>query len=152
MVSKIEKAIINSDLGLNPAVAGTNIRIPMPPLTEERRLDYIKAAEALGSNDMRIIVKHLLPNVTSHVIVSVSLLIPSVILTESFFSFLGLGIQSPFVSWGLQLNSAQDLRTIGSYPWVLSPVFAILISVLGFNAFGDALRDAIDPYATTTKK
>jgi peptide/nickel transport system permease protein len=117
-----------------------------------RRLDYIKAAEALGSNDMRIIVKHLLPNVTSHVIVSVSLLIPSVILTESFFSFLGLGIQSPFVSWGLQLNSAQDLRTIGSYPWVLSPVFAILISVLGFNAFGDALRDAIDPYATTTKK
>ncbi len=117
-----------------------------------RRLDYIKAAEALGSNDMRIIIKHLLPNVTSHVIVSVSLLIPSVILTESFFSFLGLGIQSPFVSWGLQLNSAQDLRTIGSYPWVLSPVFAILISVLGFNAFGDALRDAIDPYATTTKK
>ena len=117
-----------------------------------RRLDYIKAAEALGSNDMRIIVKHLLPNVTSHVIVSVSLLIPSVILTESFFSFLGLGIQSPFVSWGLQLNSAQDLRTIGSYPWVLSPVFAILISVLGFNAFGDALRDAIDPYATTAKK
>ena len=117
-----------------------------------RRLDYIKAAEALGSNDMRIIVRHLLPNVTSHVIVSVSLLIPSVILLESFFSFLGLGIQSPFVSWGLQLNSAQDLRTIGSYPWVLSPVFAILISVLGFNAFGDGLRDAIDPYATTTKK
>ena len=117
-----------------------------------RRLDYIKAAEALGSNDMRIIVRHLLPNVTSHVIVSVSLLIPSVILLESFFSFLGLGIQSPFVSWGLQLNSAQDLRTIGSYPWVLSPVFAILISVLGFNAFGDGLRDAIDPYATSTKK
>tara|TARA_A100001011_G_scaffold69223_1_gene70692 strand:- start:425 stop:1528 length:1104 start_codon:yes stop_codon:yes gene_type:complete len=117
-----------------------------------RRLDYIKAAEALGSNDLRIIYRHLLPNVTSHVIVSVSLLIPSVILTESFFSFLGLGIQSPFVSWGLQLNSAQDLRTIGSYPWVLSPVFAILISVLGFNALGDALRDAIDPYATTTKK
>ena len=117
-----------------------------------RRLDYIKAAEALGSNDLRIIYRHLLPNVTSHVIVSVSLLIPSVILTESFFSFLGLGIQSPFVSWGLQLNSAQDMRTIGSYPWVLSPVFAILISVLGFNALGDALRDAIDPYATTTKK
>ena len=117
-----------------------------------RRLDYIKAAEAFGSNDLRIIYRHLLPNVTSHVIVSVSLLIPSVILTESFFSFLGLGIQSPFVSWGLQLNSAQDLRTIGSYPWVLSPVFAILISVLGFNALGDALRDAIDPYATTTKK
>ena len=117
-----------------------------------RRLDYIKAAEALGSNDMRIIVRHLLPNVTSHVIVSVSLLIPSVILLESFFSFLGLGIQSPFVSWGLQLNSAQDLRTIGSYPWVLSPVFAILISVLGFNAFGDGLRDAIDPYATSIKK
>ena len=79
-------------------------------------------------------------------------MIPSVILTESFFSFLGLGIQSPFVSWGLQLNSAQDMRTIGSYPWVLSPVFAILISVLGFNALGDALRDAIDPYSTTTKK
>ena len=117
-----------------------------------RRLDYIKAAEALGSTDLRIIIRHLLPNVTSHVIVSVSLLIPSVILIESFFSFLGLGIQAPFVSWGLQLNSAQDLRSIGSYPWVLSPVFAILISVLGFNAFGDALRDAIDPYATTLKK
>ena len=99
-----------------------------------------------------MIVIYLLPNVISHLLFSFSILITSVVLLESFFSFLWSGIQSPFVRWGLQLNSAQDLRTSGSYPWVLSPVFAILISVLGFNAFGDGLRDAIDPYATTTKK
>ncbi|MEF2071285.1 ABC transporter permease [Consotaella aegiceratis] len=110
------------------------------------RLDYITAAEALGVRTPRLIRRHILPNVLSHVIVATTLMIPTVILLESFLSFLGIGVRAPLVSWGLLLNAAQDLQNLGSYPWVLSPVGTILVAVLGFNMLGDALRDAIDPY------
>nr|WP_280520711.1 ABC transporter permease subunit [Phaeobacter sp. J2-8] len=105
------------------------------------------AAVALGARDRRILVKHLLPNILSHVIVVVTLMIPQIILVESFLSFLGIGVQPPLVSWGLLLNAAKDLQNLGSYPWMLLPVSAILVSVLGFNLLGDGLRDAIDPYS-----
>ncbi|MDQ2695416.1 MAG: ABC transporter permease [Pseudomonadota bacterium] len=111
------------------------------------RVDFIKAAESLGASDSRILFRHILPNVMTHVIVATTLLIPGIVLIESFLSFLGLGIQPPLISWGLLLNAAQDFKTIGAAPWMLSPVVLILIAVLGFNAFGDGLRDAIDPYA-----
>ncbi|MDO6732261.1 ABC transporter permease [Marinovum sp. 2_MG-2023] len=112
-----------------------------------RRVDYVMAAVALGARDRRILVKHLLPNILSHVIVVVTLMIPQIILVESFLSFLGIGVQPPLVSWGLLLNAAKDLQNLGSYPWMLLPVSAILVSVLGFNLLGDGLRDAIDPYS-----
>lgn len=111
------------------------------------RLDYVTAAEAVGAGTPRIVLKHILPNVLSHVVVITTLMIPQVILLESFLSFVGLGVQTPLVSWGLLLNAGKDLQNLGSYPWVLTPVFAILVAVLGFNMFGDGLRDAIDPYA-----
>jgi peptide/nickel transport system permease protein len=82
----------------------------------------------------------------SHVIVATTLMIPSIVLIESFLSFLGLGVRPPLVSWGLLLNAATDLQNLGSYPWVLTPVAAILVTVLSFNMLGDGLRDAIDPY------
>ncbi|WP_421907512.1 ABC transporter permease [Mameliella sp.] len=112
-----------------------------------RQVDYVTAAVALGAKDRRILVKHLLPNILSHVIVVVTLMIPQIILVESFLSFLGIGVQPPLVSWGLLLNAAKDLQNLGSYPWMLLPVCAILVAVLGFNLMGDGLRDAIDPYA-----
>jgi peptide/nickel transport system permease protein len=110
------------------------------------RLDYITAAEAVGASTPRIVLRHILPNVMSHVIVATTLMIPSIVLIESFLSFLGLGVRPPLVSWGLLLNAATDLQNLGSYPWVLTPVVAILVTVLSFNMFGDGLRDAIDPY------
>jgi peptide/nickel transport system permease protein len=112
-----------------------------------KTLDYIQAAESLGASRMRITTVHILPNVITHVIIVTSIMIPTVILIESFLSFLGLGIKPPLVSWGSMLNAAQNFQTIGSYPWVLSPVVMILIAVLAFNALGDGLRDAMDPYS-----
>lgn len=112
-----------------------------------RNLDYVTGAEAIGCQTPRIIYRHILPNVMSHIVVVATIGIPSVVLIESFLSFLGLGVQPPMVSWGLLLNAGKDLQNLGSYPWVLSPVLAILVTVLGFNMLGDGLRDAIDPYA-----
>ncbi|RTR02974.1 ABC transporter permease [Halomonas nitroreducens] len=110
------------------------------------QLDYVKAAIACGASDRRIILRHILPNVMSHVIVASTILIPNVILAESFLSFLGVGIQAPLISLGQLLNAAADFQAVGAYPWLLSPVLFILLAVLAFNAIGDGLRDAIDPY------
>ena len=110
------------------------------------RLDYVAAAEAVGAGRWRIVSRHILPNVMSHVVVATTLLIPSIILIESFLSFLGLGVQPPMISWGLLLNAAQNIQNLGSYPWVLAPVVGVLVAVMSFNMLGDGLRDAIDPY------
>ena len=111
------------------------------------KLDYVKAAIASGAGDKRIILRHILPNVISHVIVVSTILIPQFILIESFLSYLGVGIQSPLISLGRMLNAASDFQVVGSYPWLLSPVLFILLAVLAFNAIGDGLRDAVDPYS-----
>ncbi|MFV0336133.1 MAG: ABC transporter permease [Tropicimonas sp.] len=111
-----------------------------------RRIDYVRAAMAVGAGDGRIILRHVLPNVLSHVIVSVTLGIPSIVLLESFLGFLGFAVKPPMISWGLMLQDAGTFSVIGSYPWILSPVAFVLLTVFAFNALGDGLRDAVDPY------
>jgi peptide/nickel transport system permease protein len=113
-----------------------------------RETDFILAAKEMGASDARIIFLHLYPNSLSHVLVILTLTIPSIILAEAFLSFLGIGIQEPLVSWGLLMRNAQNIQTLGQYPWMMSPVFFIIAAVLGFNFLGDGLRDAADPYAT----
>lgn len=110
------------------------------------RIDYVRAAVAVGASDGRIITRHILPNVLSHVIVAVTLGIPSIILLESFLGYLGFAVKPPLISWGLMLQDAQTFAAIGSYPWILSPVGFVLLAVFAFNALGDGLRDAVDPY------
>ncbi|MBB4567154.1 ABC transporter permease [Rhizobium leucaenae] len=110
------------------------------------RIDYVRAAMAVGATDWRIILQHIFPNVMSHVIVTVTLAIPSVVLLESFLGFLGFAVKPPLISWGLMLQDTSTYSVIGSYPWILSPVAFVLITVFAFNALGDGLRDAIDPY------
>lgn len=110
------------------------------------RIEYVRAAMAVGAGDMRIITRHILPNVLSHVIVAVTLAIPSIVLLESFLGFLGFAVKPPLISWGLMLQDTGAFSVIGSYPWILSPVGFVLITVFAFNALGDGLRDAIDPY------
>ncbi|RCS24174.1 ABC transporter permease [Phyllobacterium salinisoli] len=110
------------------------------------RIDYVKAAIAIGATDRRIIFQHIFPNVMSHVIVAVTLAIPQVVLLESFLGFLGFAVKPPLISWGLMLQDTANYSAIGSYPWILSPVAFVLVTVLAFNALGDGLRDAIDPY------
>jgi peptide/nickel transport system permease protein len=111
-----------------------------------RQVDYVRAALAVGASDGRIITRHILPNVMSHVIVAVTIGIPSIVLLESFLGFLGFAVKPPLISWGLMLQDAGTFSSIGSYPWILSPVGFVLITVFAFNALGDGLRDAIDPY------
>lgn len=110
------------------------------------RIDYVRAAMAVGATDRRIIFQHVLPNVMSHVIVAVTLNIPSVVLLESFLGFLGFAVKPPLISWGLMLQDTATYSVIGSYPWILAPVGFVLVTVFAFNALGDGLRDAVDPY------
>ena len=109
--------------------------------------DFILAAKEMGASDSRIILQHLFPNCLSHIIVSLTLGIPGIILAESFLSFLGIGIQEPLTSWGFLMKNAQALEVLGSYPWIMTPVGFIIFAVLGFNFLGDGLRDAADPYS-----
>ncbi len=112
-----------------------------------RETDFILAAKEQGAGDFRIIFKHLYPNVLSHVIVILTLMIPDIILAEAFLSFLGIGIQEPLTSWGFLMKSAQSLETLGQNTWILTPVLFIVVAVLGLNFLGDGLRDAADPYS-----
>ena len=84
---------------------------------------------------------------SSHIIVWATYVLPEVILLESFLSFLGVGIQQPLVSWGVMLNAVRDFQSLAAAPWLLAPVGMIVLSVLAFNALGDGMRDAMDPYA-----
>ncbi len=106
--------------------------------------DYIEAARAMGANDTRIILRHILPNSLAPIIVVGTLGIASNILAEAGLSFLGLGVQPPTPSWGIMLAEGRTL--IESAPWIcIFPGLAILLFVLGFNLLGDGLRDALDP-------
>ena len=107
--------------------------------------EYIQAAQSIGASKMRIIIKHILPQTTSFVIVAMTLSIPSYILSESGLSFLGLGIQQPDASWGNMLKEAQEFTNILYRPWLLTPGFLIFVSVLAFNLIGDTIRDVLDP-------
>jgi len=106
--------------------------------------EYILAARALGVSTSRIVLKHLVPNAMGPIIVSMTMMIPSAIFTESFLSFIGLGVSAPMASWGTLANNA--LSGILTYPYQLFfPAFAIALTMLSFNFLGDGLRDALDP-------
>ena len=107
--------------------------------------DYVLAAQSIGASRLRIIIKHILPQTTSFVIVAMTLSVPSYILSESGLSFLGLGIQQPDASWGNMLKEAQEFTNILYRPWLLTPGFLIFVSVLAFNLIGDTIRDVLDP-------
>ncbi|MBO7671910.1 ABC transporter permease [bacterium] len=107
--------------------------------------EYVQAAKSIGASDLRIILKHILPQTTSFIIVAITLSIPSYILSESGLSFLGLGIQQPDASWGNMLKEAQIFSNIIYRPWLLTPGFLIFLAVLSFNLVGDTVRDILDP-------
>jgi peptide/nickel transport system permease protein len=112
-----------------------------------REEDFVLAARLNGSSEMRIILRHMLPSFLSYIIAALTLNIPNMILAETGLSFIGLGLRPPAISWGVLLQEAMNLRSLALSPWVLTPGFAVVISVLAFNFVGDGLRDAADPYA-----
>ena len=111
-----------------------------------REEEFITAAKLDGSKERRIIFRHMVPSFMSHIIASVTLAIPAMILAETSLSFLGLGLRPPTVSWGVLLQEAQNIRTVATAPWLFAPGVAIVIAVLALNFVGDGLRDAADPY------
>jgi peptide/nickel transport system permease protein len=109
-----------------------------------RQMEYVDAAKAVGMGDIQIIIKHILPQMSSWIIVSATISIPAYTLGEAALSFLSLGIQDPQSSWGLMLQEARNISALKTKPWLLIPGFAIVASVFAFSFFGDGLRDAFD--------
>ena len=112
-----------------------------------REEDFVQAARFAGASEGRIIFRHMTPSFLSHIIASVTLAVPAMILSETSLSFLGLGMRPPALSWGVLLREAQNLQSVALAPWLLSPGLIVVISIMAFNFVGDGLRDAADPYA-----
>ena len=112
-----------------------------------REEDFVMAAQLAGASETRIVFRHLVPAFLSHIIASITVSVPTVILSETSLSFLGLGIRPPAISWGVLLQEAQNLRGVATAPWVMAPGLFVVIVVLCYQFLGDGLRDAADPYS-----
>ena len=119
-------------------------RIVRGQVLQVKELTYVEAARALGTPSWRILIKYILPNILGPIIVLLTFQIPSNILYESFLSFIGLGLQPPFSSWGVLVNDGYTSFVV--YPYLIfPPAVALFVTMLAFNLFGDGLRDAFDP-------
>lgn len=122
----------------------TMARIVRGQALSVKKKEFIEAAHAVGVSGRKIITRHIIPNVLGPVIVYMTLTIPQVILTESFLSFLGLGVQEPLTSWGVLIS--EGAKQMESAPWMLIfPALFLAITLFCFNFIGDGLRDALDP-------
>ncbi len=129
----------------------TMARIVRGQVLAVKQQAFITAASVLGFSHVRIIGRHIVPNVIGPIIVYTTLTIPRVMLLESFLSFLGLGIQPPMSSWGLLIRDGA--RMIETYPWLLiSPGLTLSITLFALNFLGDGLRDALDPRAVQIRR
>jgi peptide/nickel transport system permease protein len=116
-----------------------------------RQEDFVRAAKLDGASEKRIIFRHMMPAFLSHIIASVTLAIPFMIVSETALSFLGIGLRPPVVSWGTLLQDAQSVRAVTAAPWLMLPAIPVIVSVLAFNFLGDGLRDAADPYSSSAR-
>ena len=120
------------------------MRVVRGPVLALKARDFVEAARAIGATQARIIVRHIVPNLLSTLIVQVSLALSWAVLTEGALSFLGLSAQPPAPSWGVMLNEGRQYLEFATH-LAIFPGLAIMIAVLGFNLLGDGLRDALDP-------
>ncbi len=110
-----------------------------------REEEFAVAARLIGASPSRVLVRHLFPGLTSHLLVVLTMSVPGMILGETALSFLGLGLRAPVVSWGVMLQDTTSIQSLENYPWLLIPAFLIVLTVLCFNFLGDGLRDTADP-------
>jgi peptide/nickel transport system permease protein len=115
-----------------------------------REREFVTWSESIGAGALRVVFRHILPNAMAPVLVAMTLGIPAAILTESGLSFLGLGVQPPYASWGNILNDGKDVLEIAWW-MTLYPGLAILITVLSYNLMGEGIRDALDPRLRQTR-
>lgn len=138
------KAVTGVLLALSLVGWTTIARLVRGQVLQTKEMLYVEAARALGQSDKNILIKHVLPNILGPIIITLTFQIPLNVLFESFLSFIGLGLQPPFSSWGVLC--ADGWRSLKSFPHlILFPGGALFLTMLAFNLFGDGLRDAFDP-------
>jgi peptide/nickel transport system permease protein len=134
----------NTILAISVVYTPIFARVARGPVLSTKTIEFVEAARATGARHPRILLRHILPNVTAPIIVQISLALSWAMLTEAALSFLGLGTIPPDPSWGSMLSDSREIMEIA--PWMaISPGLAIMLGVLGFNLLGDGLRDALDP-------
>jgi peptide/nickel transport system permease protein len=145
IVSVLTPSTTNAMLAIAVVIIPGNSRIVRGAVLSAKQNPYVEAAQALGCRHRRILISHILPNVTAPILIIASIWLGNAILIEASLSFLGLGTQPPTPSWGLMLSST-GRAFMEQAPWLaIFPGLAISLAVLAFNLFGDALRDAWDP-------
>jgi peptide/nickel transport system permease protein len=145
IVSVLKPNTTNAMLAIAVVIVPGNSRIVRGAVLSAKQNRYVEAAEALGCRHLHILLTHILPNVTAPILIVASIWFGNAILIEATLSFLGLGTQPPTPSWGLMLSST-GRAFMEQAPWLaIFPGLAISLAVLGFNLFGDTLRDAWDP-------
>jgi len=145
IVSVLTPNTTNAMLAIAIVIIPGNSRIVRGAVLSAKQNPYVEAARALGCGHLRIIASHILPNVTAPILIIASIWLGNAIFIEASLSFLGLGTQPPTPSWGLMLSST-GRAFMEQAPWLaIFPGLAISLAVLGFNLFGDALRDVWDP-------
>jgi len=144
LVTILGPSLTNATVAIGVGATPTYIRLTRGLVLSSREEDFVQGARALGAGDLRVMARHILPNISSALLVQATVSIPGAIIAEAILSFLGLGVQPPRPSWGTMLNTAQQF--LESAPWMAWwPGLAIFSLALSFNLAGDGLRDWLDP-------
>ena len=144
LVTILGPSLTNATVAIGVAATPTYIRLTRGLVLSTREEEFVQSARALGAGDLRVMGRHILPNITSALLVQATVSIPGAIIAEAILSFLGLGVQPPSPSWGTMLNAAQQF--LETAPWMAWwPGLAIFSLALSFNLAGDGLRDWLDP-------
>ena len=144
LVTILGPSLINATVAIGVGATPTYIRLTRGLVLSTREEEFVQGARALGAGDLRVMIRHVLPNISSALLVQATVSIPGAIIAEAILSFLGLGVQPPRPSWGTMLNAAQQF--LESAPWMAWwPGLAIFSLALSFNLAGDGLRDWLDP-------
>lgn len=144
LVTILGPSLTNATIAIALGATPTYVRLARGLVLATKEEDYVQGARALGAGDLRLMGRHILPNIASAIVVQATVAIPTAIIAEAVLSFLGLGVQPPTPSWGTMLNSAQQF--LETAPWMaIFPGLAIFLLALAFNLAGDGLRDVLDP-------
>ncbi len=144
LVTILGPSLTNATLAIGLGATPTYIRLTRGLVLSIKEEEYVQGARALGAGDLRVMGRHILPNVASAILVQATVAIPTAVIAEAVLSFLGLGVQPPAPSWGTMLNTAQQF--LEQAPWMAYwPGLAIFLLALSFNLAGDGLRDVLDP-------
>jgi peptide/nickel transport system permease protein len=144
LVTILGPSLTNATLAIGLGATPTYIRLSRGLVLATREEDYVQGARAMGAGDLRVMARHVFPNIVSSILVQATVSIPAAIIAEAVLSFLGLGVQPPAPSWGTMLNTAQAF--LETAPWMAWwPGLAIFVLALSFNLAGDGIRDVLDP-------